>query len=87
MYSFGYFVYRWSPLAFEEEVENLPQIAVDFSLPYLDDHVVDHIYFDQFQSFVEQGVAKNMMSRLGRDLSIMVQQNQKVIKVTLKGEN
>ena len=64
-------------IVFHEEVNSLDEICSEFQAPFIQDPVVKKVYFAKLGRFILEGLRKNLSNRIGRDISLLVLQNQK----------
>ena len=69
-----------------EEINNLNFLVKDFKLKYSDEKVVNMIYFQEMEKFLEKGLVQNMKSRISCQITTQVQETQEnlVMQITEK---
>ena len=63
---------------YQEEMGRLGDLADEFSAPFHPDPLIQAVYFQQFGSFLLEGLRQKLVGSLGRDIALLVLQNQKV---------
>ena len=73
-------------VVFHEELNNLNFMMKDFKLRYSDDRMVNMIYFQEMEKFLQKGLEINMKNRIASQITMQVKETQEnmVMQITEK---